>query len=273
MEIKAAQVMELRKATNAGMMSCKKALQEAEGDFEKAVDIIREKGLAVAAKRADRDAKEGCVLAVFEGTKGAIVSLNSETDFVAKNADFIAFTQEILDIAVENMPADKESLLKTNMKDGRSVEQNISEKVGIIGETLELGFYAALSAEAGVAYIHPGNKLASIVSFNKEADDQVKRDISMQVAAMAPIALDKDGVPEDVKEHELKIGKEKAREEGKPENMLDKIALGRLNKFFKEATLLNQDFVKDAKLSIKDYLKQNDKDLTIVAFERYSLDA
>ena len=200
MEIKAADVMKLRHATNAGMMDCKKALQEAEGDFDKAVDIIRKRGLIVASKRADREAKEGCVLAHAEGKKGVLVSLNCETDFVAKNENFINFTKQILD-----------------------------------------------------------------------ADTQVKKDIAMQAAAMAPIAVDKNDVPQEVIAHELEIGRDKAREEGKPENMLDKIAEGRLNKFYQESTLLNQAFVKDAKQTIKAYLASQDKDLTVTGFIRFTL--
>ena len=270
MEIKAADVMKLRHATNAGMMDCKKALQEAEGDFDKAVDIIRKRGLIVASKRADREAKEGCVLAHAEGGKGVMVSLNCETDFVAKNENFINFTQQILDCAFANMPANKEELLALQI-DGRSIADQISEQTGVIGEKLELAYYGKIEAEATIAYIHPGNKLATVVGFNKEADNQVKKDVAMQAAAMAPIAVDKNDVPKDVVEHELKIGREKAREEGKPENMLDRIAEGRLNKFYQEATLLNQSFIKDAKESVKAYLASNDKDLTVTSFIRFTL--
>ena len=256
MEIKAADVMKLRHATNAGMMDCKKALQEAEGDFDKAVDIIRKRGLIVASKRADREAKEGCVLAHAEGKKGVLVSLNCETDFVAKNENFINFTKQILDAAFENMPADKDQ---------------ISEQTGVIGEKLELAYYGKIEAEATIAYIHPGNKLATVIGFNKDADTQVKKDIAMQAAAMAPIAVDKNDVPQEVIAHELEIGRDKAREEGKPENMLDKIAEGRLNKFYQESTLLNQAFVKDAKQTIKAYLASQDKDLTVTGFIRFTL--
>ena len=270
MEIKAADVMKLRHATNAGMMDCKKALQEADGDFDKAVDIIRKRGLIVASKRADREAKEGCVLSRAEGNKGVMVSLNCETDFVAKNENFINFTRKILDCAFENMPADKESLLALQI-DGRSIADQISEQTGVIGEKLELAYYGKIEAEATIAYIHPGTKLATIVGFNKKADNQVEKDIAMQVAAMAPIAVDKDDVAQEVIAHELEIGREKAREEGKPENMLDKIAEGRLNKFYQEATLLNQAFIKEAKQTVKAYLTSNDKDLTVTGFIRFTL--
>ena len=252
MEIKAADVMKLRHATNAGMMDCKKALQEAEGDFDKAVDIIRKRGLIVASKRADREAKEGCVLAHAEGKKGVLVSLNCETDFVAKNENFINFTKQILDAAFENMPADKDALLALQIG-GRSIADQISEQTGVIGEKLELAYYGKIEAEATIAYT------------------QVKKDIAMQAAAMAPIAVDKNDVPQEVIAHELEIGRDKAREEGKPENMLDKIAEGRLNKFYQESTLLNQAFVKDAKQTIKAYLASQDKDLTVTGFIRFTL--
>ncbi|MBP3420531.1 MAG: elongation factor Ts [Marinifilaceae bacterium] len=272
MEIKAADVMKLRKATNAGMMDCKKALIEAEGDFDAAVDIIRKKGLAIAAKRADREAKEGCVIAVANGNKGVVVSLNCETDFVAKNEGFIALTKKIAELALENMPADLEALLALQM-DGRAVADIVSEQTGVIGEKIELSFYNKIEAEDTVAYIHPGNKLATVVGFNKVADEVAKKDVAMQVAAMAPISVSEADVPADIREHELKIGREKAREEGKPEAMLDKIAEGRLNRFFKDSTLLNQDFIKDGKMSVKAYLQSIDKDLTVTGFIRFTLNA
>ena len=270
MEIKAADVMKLRKATNAGMMDCKHALQEAEGDFDKAVDIIRKRGLIVASKRADRDAKEGCVLAKTDGKNAVMVSLNCETDFVAKNEGFIGFTTRILDAALANMPATTEELLAIQL-DGRSIADQISEQTGVIGEKLELSYYGCLKAEDCVVYIHPGNMLATVVGFNKTADAQVMKNIAMQVAAMAPVAVDKDGIPQNIIDHEFEIGREKAREEGKPENMLEKIAQGRLNKFFQESTLLNQVFEQDGKMSVRDYLKSVDKDLTVTSFLRYTL--
>ncbi len=270
MEIKAADVMKLRHATNAGMMDCKHALQEAEGDFDKAVDIIRKKGLIVASKRADREAKEGCVLAKVDGKKGVLVSLNCETDFVAKNENFINFTKQILEAALTNMPADLNALLALQI-DSRSIADQIAEQTGVIGEKLELSFYGKVEGEDTVAYVHPGNKLATIVAFNKAADERVKKDVAMQAAAMAPVSVDKADVPADIVAHELEIGKEKAREEGKPENMLEKIAQGRLNKFFQEATLLNQAFVKEPKITVKAYMQGHDKDLTVTSFVRYTL--
>ncbi|MDR0982161.1 MAG: translation elongation factor Ts [Culturomica sp.] len=270
MDIKAAEVMKLRKATNAGMMDCKNALIDSEGDFEKAIDIIRKRGLIVASKRADREAGEGCVLARVEGKKAAIVSLNCETDFVAKNENFINFTNKILDVALDKMPTTLEELLTIEF-DGRTVAAQIAEQTGVIGEKLELAFYGSLEAEDTIAYIHPGNMLATIAGFNKKADLQVKKDVAMQIAAMSPVSVDKDDVPEAVIAKELEIGRDKAREEGKPENMLEKIAQGRLNKFFQDSTLLNQAFVKESKQTVKAYIQSVDKDLTVTKFIRFAL--
>ena len=196
--------------------------------------------------------------------------MNCETDFVAKNENFINFTRQILNAAFANMPATKEELMAIQI-DGRSIADQIAEQTGVIGEKLELAYYGKVEAEATIAYIHPGNKLATVVGFNKEADVQAKKDVAMQAAAMAPIAVDKNDVPQDVIAHELEIGREKAREEGKPENMLDKIAEGRLNKFYQESTLLNQAFVKDGKQTVKAYLAGVDKDLTVTGFIRFTL--
>jgi elongation factor Ts len=213
MEIKAAEVMKLRKATNAGMMDCKNALQEAAGDFEKAVDIIRKKGLAIANKRADRDANEGCVLAKTDGKNAVIVSLNCETDFVAKNDGFVAFTTRILDLALTHLPADREALSALTLE-GRSVADHVAEQTGVIGEKLELAFYGKVEAEKSVVYIHPGNKLATAVGFNKQTELQVMKNIAMQVAAMSPIALDKKDIPQEILDHEFDIAIGKAKEEG-----------------------------------------------------------
>ncbi|HKJ43113.1 MAG TPA: translation elongation factor Ts [Sunxiuqinia sp.] len=273
MAITAADVMKLRKATGAGMMDCKKALAESDGDFDAAVQIIREKGKLVASKRSDREASEGVVLAgVSDDNKfGAIVVLNCETDFVAKNEDFIKTTQKFLDTAIANKPADLDAL-KALEVDGRTVEAHVTEQTGVIGEKIELSFYGKVDAESVIPYIHPGNKLATLVGFNKDGvDTQVMKDVAMQVAAMNPVAVDKDNVPQEVVEKELEIAKEKFRQEGKPEAMLDKIAQGSLNKFFKENTLLNQAFVKDNKQTVKDYLKSTDGDLTVTEFIRFGL--
>lgn len=273
MSFTTADVVKLRKVTGAGMMDCKNALTEAEGNLDRALEIIRERGKLVANKRADREASEGVVLAKVNGTNkvGAMVVLNCETDFVAKNENFIAFADSILNIALENN-ADDLNALKQMLLDGRTIETQVTEQTGIIGEKIELSYYNKINAKHVVTYIHPGNKLATVVGFNKaEVDMQVAKDIAMQVAAMAPIAIDKDSVPAEVIAKELDIAKEKYRQEGKPEAMLDKIAQGALVKFFQESTLLNQTYVKDGKISIKEFLSQNDKELSVTAFDRYSL--
>ena len=271
-QITAAEVNKLRKTTGAGMMDCKKALQEADGNFEKAIEIIRKKGQAVANKRADREASEGVVLAGLNNNKtlGAMIVLNCETDFVAKNENYIGFAQQILEKALEANPAGLESLLQTQLDD-KVVSEKIVEQIGIIGEKLELAYFDKIAAAQVVAYIHPGNKLATLVGFNKTTTEQVAKDVAMQVAAMNPVAVDKDNVSKETIEKEMEIGREQARREGKPENILDKIAEGKLNKFFKESTLLNQEFTKDNKKTIRQYLQENDKELTVTSFLRYTL--
>ena len=271
--ISAADVARLRRATLAGMMDCKKALEESEGNFDKAVEIIRKKGQAVANKRADRDATEGVVLSkvTADGRLGAMIVLNSETDFVAKNADFMALAAKILDIAITKNPSDLEELKSLPM-DGGKIGDKIVEYVGIIGEKLDLSYFGKIEAAHVQAYIHPGNKLATLVGFTKSGlDVQVYKDVAMQVAAMNPVAVDKNFVPQSVIDQEIEIGKEQARRDGKPEEMLDKIAQGKLAKFFKESTLLNQDFIKDNKMTIKQYMQSVSKDLTVTDFKRYSL--
>ncbi len=269
-DIKAADVSKLRKVTGAGMMDCKKALQESEGDFDKAIEFIRKKGQAVANKRADREASEGAVLAKVDGGKGALVVLNCETDFVAKNQDFVNFTSRILDIALKNLPSDLAALKKLKMDD-KTIEEKVVEQVGIIGEKLDLSYYEKIESGSAVAYVHPGNRLATLVGFSKQPGTQVGKDIAMQVAAMAPVAIDKADVPADLIDKEKEIGREQARNEGRPEDMLDRIAEGKLNKFFKEFTLLNQDFTKDSKKTISQYLKEADPELRVTAFVRYTL--
>jgi len=273
MEISAADVMRLRKATGAGMMDCKSALAEAEGDFSRATDIIREKGKLVASKRADRAATEGVVLAKVNESKksGALLVLNCETDFVAKNEAFVAFAEKILDAAIANNAADLDAV-KALVIDGRTVENHVIEQTGVIGEKLDLPYYSKLDAETVVAYIHPGNRLSTLVGFNKaDVDAQVTKDVAMQVAAMNPVAVDKANVPAEIVEKELEIAKEKFRQEGKPEAMLDKISQGALEKFFKENTLLNQAFIKENKQTVSDFLKSQDKGLTVTNFFRYNL--
>jgi len=271
MEITAADVMKLRKATGAGMMDCKHALADAGGDFEKAIQIIREKGKAIANKRADRDATEGCVLGKVYGKKAGIIVLNCETDFVAKNQGFIDLTNKMLELVLASDAKNAEDANALVM-DGRTLADHVIEQTGIIGEKLQLSYYEVIEAESVIAYIHPGNKLATVVGFNKtEVDTQVAKDVAMQVAAMSPIAIDKNDVPADVVAKELEIAKEKFRQEGKPEEMLDKIAQGALAKFYKESTLLNQTYVKDGKISIREFLAGNDKTLNVKAFLRYAL--
>jgi elongation factor Ts len=272
-DISAADVAKLRRVTLAGMMDCKKALEESEGNFDKAIEIIRKKGQAVANKRADREASEGVVLSKVsaDGKIGAMIVLNSETDFVAKNADFLALANKILDLAITKNPATLEDLKSLPM-DGGKVGEKVVEYIGIIGEKLDVSYYEKIEAAHVQAYIHPGNRLATLVGFTKAGmNEQVYKDIAMQIAAMNPVALDKDFVSAAVIAQELEIGKEQARRDGKPEEMLDKIAQGKLAKFFKESTLLNQDFVKDNKMTIKQYLHSVNKDLTVTSFKRFSL--
>ncbi|TCO08322.1 translation elongation factor Ts [Natronoflexus pectinivorans] len=273
MAITAADVSKLRKMTGAGMMDCKKALAEADGDFDKAVDLIRKKGQAVANKRADREATEGVVLAkvTADNKKGAIVVLNCETDFVAKNESFIALADSILDLAIASDAKTLEEVKELQLN-GIAVKDVITEQIGVIGEKLDLPYFDVVNADTVVAYIHPGNKLATLVGLNQAGiDTQIGKDVAMQVAAMNPVSVDRDSVPQEIVEKELEIAKEQTRQEGKPENMVDKIAQGRLAKFFKESTLLDQVFVKDGKISIREYLQQTNKDLTVTEFKRYSL--
>jgi elongation factor Ts len=271
--ISSADVARLRKVTMAGMMDCKKALEESNGDFDKAIEIIRKKGQAVANKRADRDATEGVVLSKVtpNGKMGAMIVLNSETDFVAKNAEFITLGNKILDLAIDKNPANLDELKALPMENSK-VGDKVTEFVGIIGEKLELAYYEKIEAAHVQAYVHPGNRLATLVGFSKAGlDVQVYKDVAMQVAAMNPVAVDKEDVPEKVIVQEIEIGKEQARRDGKPEEMLEKIAQGKLSKFYKESTLLNQEYIKDNKMNIKQYLQSVDKQLTITAFKRYSL--
>jgi elongation factor Ts len=274
MSFTTADVVKLRKITGAGMMDCKNALAEADGNFERATEIIRERGKLIASKRADRLATEGAVLAKVSSDKksGALIVLNCETDFVAKNENFVAFTNKILDVALSQKPENLEALKSVDLE-GRSVDAQVTEQTGVIGEKLDLSYYSKVEAEAVVGYIHPGNKLATIVGFNKAGvDEQVTKDIAMQIAAMAPVAVDTDTIPQEVIAKELEIAREKFRLEGKPEDMLDKIAQGALQKWYKEVTLVNQPFIKDSKITVKDYLKQHDKDLKVTGFDRYAIE-
>jgi elongation factor Ts len=268
--ITAAEVNKLRQQTGAGMMDCKNALVEAEGDFDKAIDILRKKGQKVASKRADREVSEGKVIAKLnnEGTFGAITMLGCETDFVAKNEEFVALANNIIDLAIENKPASIDDLknLKIN---GRTITENITDLVGKTGEKMELCDYQFIEAPSVFMYNHMTGKLASIIGFNKPgAPEKECREVVMQIAAMAPVAVDKDDVDPAVVQKELEIGMEQARQEGKPENMLEKIAQGKLNKFFKENTLLNQDFVRDTKKTVGQFIQEVDKELKVTGFKR-----
>ena len=271
-QISASDVGKLRKQTGSGMMDCKKALIEANGDFDIAVDILRKKGQKVAAKRADRQATEGVVIAKnnISNTKAIIISLNCETDFVAKNEDFIKIANNILDKAIDNDLSSSEELNNIVLDDSMTVAEKVLEQTGVIGEKIEVSSQIVESAQVS-SYVHAGNRLATIVGFNNTTDSQVARDVAMQVAAMNPIAIDRDGVEQETIDRELEIAKDLARQEGKPEQMLEKIALGRLNKFFKENTLLNQSFIKDGKKSVAQHLKEHDSELTVTSFKRVGL--
>lgn len=272
-DIKAADVAKLRKATGAGMMDCKKALKEAEGNFDAAIDILRKKGQKVAGKRSDRDANEGAIIAKIsdDGKKAALIVLNCETDFVAKNEDFLKLATLAAETAVKSNAKTLEELNAEKLENGRTIADEVVNTTGITGEKVELSNFAIIEAETTTAYIHPGNQIAAIVGFNKAISEQGGKDVAMQIAAMNPIAIDKDDVSEEVKQKEIEIGKELAINEGKPAELAEKIAIGRLNKFYKESTLLNQVSVKDGKLSIKQCLQKEDKELTVTAFKRFSL--
>ena len=274
--ISAADVNKLRQQTGAGMMDCKKALTETNGDFEAAIDFLRKKGAKVAASRQDRESNEGVVIArtSADGKRGVIIELNCETDFVAKNAEFIAFANAIATVAVENNPASLEALNELAV-DGQKIGEAVIDKTGKIGEKIGVSKYEAIEAEKVIAYIHGNYRLGVLVGLSADvagADDAGK-DVAMQIAAMSPVAIDKDGVDATTIERELEIAKEQIRLEGKPEAMVEKIAAGKLNKFYKDSTLLNQEFVKDPSKSVAQFLNGVDKGLTVTAFKRVALGA
>ena len=273
MAITAQEVNKLRQQTGAGMMDCKKALEENNGDFEQAVDYLRKKGAKVAANRGDRDSKEGVVLAktTADNKRGILIWVNCETDFVAINSDFIAFADSIATIALEKNAKTKEEILTLPYNNDITVGDKFMEQVGKIGEKIEIGYFEVITAEKVSAYIHPGNRVSVIVGFNKEVSDEVGRNVAMQAAAMAPVALDKEGVTPEMLERELAIAREVIRAEGKPEDMVEKIAQGKIAKFYKESTLLNQEYIKDNKMTVAQYLQSVDKGLTATAFKRYAL--
>ena len=263
--ISAQDVKRLRETTGVGMMDCKKALQETEGDFDAAIELLRKKGQKVAAKRADRDAKEGVVAVATtdDNSVGALVEVNSETDFVARNDEFVSFAQQIADIALAERPADRDALLALTLN-GRSVEDALTEMTGKIGEMIDARRVAVMHADGGevVAYVHPGAKLGVLVEMTGEGDLQaVGRDVAMQAAAMNPIAATRDEVPAETQQKEKEIGAEQARNEGKPEQIIEKIATGKLERFFKDHVLVEQPFVKDSSMTVKQMLAQNSADV------------
>ena len=276
MEIKAADVMKLRKMTGAGMMDCKKALQEAEGDFERAKDIIREKGKLVVSKRADRSASEGVVVTKIVGQKAYLLCLACETDFVAQNSEFSASANAILDIAVANDAADTEALMAIKNAEGITVEEMVTEKSGQTGEKVELAYYGRIEAPYCNAYVHFNKKLGTILGFNKEVSKEVAHTIAMQATAMAPISIDENDCPAEVVEKEKAIALEMMQQDpknaNKPEEILAKIAEGKMRKFYEENTLLNQALVGE-KISIREFLQKADKEATVVAYKRFALEA
>lgn len=275
-QITAADVNKLRQQTGAGMMDCKKALIESGGDFEAAIDYLRKKGAKVSASRADREASEGVVIAKTapDGKKGVLITLNCETDFVAKNADFIGFAEAIADLALEKSPATLDELLALEL-DGVKIADRILDETGKIGEKISVSVYESLSSERVVSYIHANRRLAVLVALNADGAgaEEAGKDVAMQIAAMNPVAVDKDNVDQATVDRELEVAREQVKAEGKPEHMIDKIAQGKLNKFYKENTLLNQEFVKDSSKSIRQFLEGVQKGLTVTAFKRKAVGA
>jgi len=280
-QISAADVNKLRQQTGAGMMDCKKALTETNGDFEAAVDFLRKKGAKVAASRQDRDSNEGVVIARTseDYKRGVIIELNCETDFVAKNAEFVAFANAIASVAVETKPASIEELYnqEVDLSEGSRVKigDAIVDKTGKIGEKIGVSKYEVIEGEKVIAYIHGNFRLGVLVALSANATgaDEAGKDVAMQIAAMSPVAIDKDGVDATIIERELEIAKDVIRAEGKPEEMVEKIAAGKLNKFYKDSTLLNQEFVKDSSKNVAQFLDSVEKGLTVTAFKRVALGA
>ncbi|MFT6503577.1 MAG: elongation factor Ts [Crocinitomicaceae bacterium] len=275
MAITAADVNKLRKQTGAGMMDCKKALVETDGDFEAAVDVLRKKGQKVAAKRGDNETKEGLIYAqsTADGKSGVVLALSCETDFVAKNSDFQAFVQSLVDIAINKMPDSIDELTALPYNEKLSISEKLIEQIGVIGEKLVISGYEKINAECVVGYNHPGNQLATIVGLTNgsEAASDAGKQVAMQVAAMNPLALSKEGIDESTIARELEVGKDLAIQEGKPAEMADKIAQGRLGKFFKENTLLSQPFVRDNKQTVEQFLNGAESGLTVTEFKRLAL--
>lgn len=274
-KISAADINKLRQMTGAGLMDCKKALEESAGDYEAAQDWLRKKGISKAAKREDREAKEGVVVALTNAnqTRGVVVALNCETDFVARNDNFVALTNKIADIAIENFPDTLEALLNLPFEGAVTIGEKVGEQNGIVGEKIELSRYEPITGAQILTYNHSNNKRSVLVALNKRENEfeQAGRDVAMQIAAMSPVSVSKDDVDPKLIEKEIEIGKELARNEGKAEEMLEKIALGRLNKFFQESTLLSQKFVKNNDMTVDQYLKSLNKELTVTAFKHVAL--
>ncbi|WP_295653118.1 translation elongation factor Ts [uncultured Mucilaginibacter sp.] len=275
-QISAADVNKLRQQTGAGMMDCKKALTETNGDFEAAIDFLRKKGAKVAASRQDRESNEGVVIAraSADGKTGVIIELNCETDFVAKNADFVAFANAIADAAIAGAPASVEELYALEIG-GQKIGEAVIEKTGTIGEKIGVSKIEVITGAKVVPYIHGNYRLGVLVALSADVEgaDEAGKDVSMQIAAMNPIAIDKDGVDATTVQREMDIASEQIRAEGKPEAMIEKIAAGKLNKFYKDSTLLNQEFVKDSSKSVAQFLNGVAKDLTVTAFKRVALGA
>ena len=269
--ITAADINKLRQQTGAGMMDCRKALTESNGDFEAAIDYLRKKGQKVAALRGDREAKEGVIIAQTSGDNktGYIINVSCETDFVSKNADYVAFAQSIMDAAIANNVKNAEELTKTKI-DNELIEDKLNEQVAKIGEKISISRFERINAPYVAAYIHGSYRMGVLVGFNKKADEAGK-DVAMQIAAMNPIAVDQDSVPAETIAREKEIAIEQVKAEGKPAEMAEKIAQGKINKFFKESTLLAQAFVKDGNKSVADYLKSIDADLKVTEFKRVAL--
>ena len=274
-KIAVADIQKLRELTGAGMMDCKKALEESEGNYEDAQDWLRKKGIAKAAKREDREASEGVVIAKTNAnqTRGVVLALNCETDFVARNDNFIAMTNRMADVALENFPETLEALLALPYEGSVTIGEKVGEQNGIIGEKIELSRYEPLTGAQLLTYNHSNNKRSVLVALNKRENEfeQAGRDVAMQIAAMNPVSVSKDDVDPKMIEKEIEIGKELARNEGKAEEMLEKIALGRLNKFFQDSTLLSQKFVKNNDMTVDQYLKSLDKELTVTGFRHVSI--
>ncbi len=272
MKITASEVNKLRKSTGSGMMDCKKALEESGGDYDKAIEILRKKGQKVASNRADRESSEGVVLAKVnaDNTSGVIISLNCETDFVARNQDYLSLANDLSEHALSFDTL--ENFLSSTFNN-LSVSEKLLEQTGVIGEKIEIGTFKKITAPYVGYYIHNGNKIASVVGLSgiiKDADE-ISKNISMQVAAMNPIALDENNVPLEIVQKEIEIAKDQLRKEGKPEEMLEKISQGKMKRFFKDNTLINQSYIKDNSISVGDYLKLSDPDLKITDFKRFSL--